>query len=93
MERPKFESRHRKNIFLFFKMSTMSPGLSQPAMQWVWGYNPGGRVDRGMGIDYSPSSSDEVKNEWSYTSTPLVRIRGVGRDRCTFHTTRIHSFI
>jgi len=43
-------------------------------------------VDRGVRIDHSPSPSDEVKNEWSYTSTPSVRIHGVDRDKCTFHT-------
>jgi len=91
MERPKLESRHRNYIFLFFNMSRMSPGLTQPTIQWVWGYNPGGRVDRAVRINYLPSSSDEVKNEWSYTSTPSVRIHGVGRDRCTFHTTRIRA--
>jgi hypothetical protein len=43
MDRPVFESRQRKEIFLFFNVSRMSPGLTQ---QWVWGYTPGGRVDR-----------------------------------------------
>lgn len=47
MDRPEFESRQRKNIFLSFNMSRMSPGLTQSAMQWVWWYTPGGRVDRG----------------------------------------------
>jgi hypothetical protein len=91
MERPQFESRHRKDIFLFFKMSRMTRGLTQTAMQWVWGYNSAGGVDRRVRINYSPSSSDEVKNEWSYTATPSVRIHGVCRDRCTFHTTRIRA--
>ena len=30
--------------------------------------------------DHSPPSSIEVKNEWSYTSTPLVYLLGMDRD-------------
>jgi hypothetical protein len=29
------------------------------------------------GADYSPPSSAEVKNAWSYTSTPPIRLHGV----------------
>jgi hypothetical protein len=32
---------------------------------------PGSEADR------SPASSAEVKNEWSYTSTPPIRLHGV----------------
>ena len=32
----------------------------------------------------NPPSSVEVKNEWSYTSTPFIRFRGVGSDIFTF---------
>jgi hypothetical protein len=37
-----------------------------------------------MGVNHSPPPSDEVKNEWSYTSASLY---GVERDRftCTFY--------
>ena len=55
------------------------------------GVQTGGSLDRRVRINYSPSSSDEVKNEWSYTATSSVRIHGVGRDRCTFHTTGIRA--
>jgi hypothetical protein len=34
-----------------------------------------------MGLDHSPPSSAEVKNEWSYTSTPLIYLLNVDRDR------------
>jgi hypothetical protein len=47
MDRPDFEFRQRKEFFLFFNMSRTSPRLTQFAMQWVWGYTPGGRVHRG----------------------------------------------
>jgi len=28
-------------------------------------------------VDHSPPSSSEVKNAWSYTSTPPIRLHGV----------------
>jgi hypothetical protein len=31
----------------------------------------------GREADHSPSSSAEVKNAWSYTSIPLIRLHGV----------------
>ena len=34
--------------------------------------------------DHSPQSVGEVKNEWSYISTPFVRRHGVGSDNSTF---------
>ena len=37
---PKFESQHRKYIFLFFKTFRMSPGLTQPAIMGM-GVQPG----------------------------------------------------
>ena len=32
----------------------------------------------------TPPSSAKDKNEWSYTSTPPARLRGVGRDKLAF---------
>jgi hypothetical protein len=32
----------------------------------------------GREADHSPPSSAEVKNAWSYTSTPTIRLHGVG---------------
>jgi len=29
-------------------------------------------------------SNPDVKNEWSYTSTPLVCLNGIAREFCTF---------
>jgi hypothetical protein len=37
---------------------------------------PGGKRP-GREADHSPPSSAEVKNVWSYTSTPPVRLHGV----------------
>jgi hypothetical protein len=40
---------------------------------------PGGKADGSGGdVKYSPLSSAEVKNEWRYTATPLIRLHGVG---------------
>jgi hypothetical protein len=38
---------------------------------------PGGVKRPGREADHSPPSSAEVKNAWSYTSTPPIRIHGV----------------
>jgi hypothetical protein len=40
---------------------------------------PMGTVDSfpGREADHSPPSSAEVKNAWSYTSTPAIRLNGV----------------
>jgi len=39
---------------------------------------------QGREVDPSPPSSDEVKKEWSYTSTPPIRLHGLDRDNFTF---------
>jgi len=41
----------------------------------------------GHEINHSPPSSAEVKNDWSYTSTPLVCLCGMDRENCTCLTT------
>jgi hypothetical protein len=37
----------------------------------------------GVEIDHSPSSSAEIKNEWSYASTSPVCLHSVHRDKFT----------
>jgi hypothetical protein len=39
----------------------------------------------GLGVDHSPPSRAEVKNEWSYTSIPLYDFKPSRRDKCTFY--------
>ena len=36
-------------------------------------------------VDYSPPSSAEIKNEWSYASIPPIRLHGVNRDHFIFY--------
>jgi hypothetical protein len=65
-----FYSRRGLGIFLFTTASRMALGPTQPPIQWVTGVLSL-RIKRpGRETDHSPPSSAEVKNEWSYTSTP-----------------------
>jgi len=40
---------------------------------------------------YSPASTVKVKNVWSHTSTPSVRLHSVYRHSCTLHSVYRHS--
>jgi hypothetical protein len=65
-----FDSRRGLGIFLFTTVSRMALGPTQPPIQWIprvlsLGVKRPERED-----DHSPPSSAEVKNAWSYTSTP-----------------------
>jgi hypothetical protein len=51
----------------------------------------GKRSERGA--DHSPTSSAQVKNEWSYTSTHRVCVHGVVRNSFTFTFTQEHGFV
>jgi len=45
-------------------------------------------------VDYLPPPSVEVKNEWSYTSTPAICLCGVDRDSFSFFDlTQIVEFV
>jgi hypothetical protein len=66
-----FYSRRGLGIFLFTTASRTALGLTQPPIQWVRGALSLGAKWPGHEADNSPPSSPEVKNAWSYTSTPL----------------------
>jgi hypothetical protein len=72
-----FDSRRGLGIFFFTTVSRTALGPAQPPIQWV----PGAlslEVKRlGREADHSPPNSTEVKNAWSYTSTPPIRLHGV----------------
>jgi hypothetical protein len=57
-------------IFHFTTASRTALGPTQPPIQRVpWALSPGVKRPR-READHSPPSSSEVKNAWSYTSTP-----------------------
>jgi hypothetical protein len=72
-----FESRQRLGIFLFTTASRLALGPTQPPIQLVPGALSLGVKQPGREADHSPQSSDEVKNVWSYTSAPILRLNGV----------------
>jgi len=72
-----FESRQGLGIFLFTIASRPALGPTQPHMQWVPSALSLGVKRPGREADYSHPSSADVKNVWSYTSTPPVRVHGV----------------
>jgi hypothetical protein len=57
-------------IFLFTTASRTALGFTQPPIQWVPGVLSLGVKRPGREADHSHPSSAEVKNAWSYTSTP-----------------------
>jgi hypothetical protein len=79
-----FESRRGLGIFLLNTASRTVLGPSQPPIQWLPGALSLGLKQPGREADHSPPSSAEVKNAWSYSSTPqydfmawcLVKHRG-----------------
>jgi hypothetical protein len=65
-----FESRQGLGIFLFTTASRPALGPIQPPIQWVPGADSHGVKRPGREAHHSPPSSAEIKNVWSYTSTP-----------------------
>jgi hypothetical protein len=72
-----FDSPQGPGIFLFTTVSRTALGPILPPIQWVLGALSL-RVKRpGRTADHLPSSNVEVKNAWSYTSTPPIRLHGL----------------
>jgi hypothetical protein len=72
-----FDSRRGLGIFLLTTVSRMALGPNQPPIQGVPGALSLGVKRPVREADHSPPSSAEVKNAWSYTSTPSVRLHVV----------------
>ena len=60
------------NIFHISKMSQLLLWSPQPSLQWVLGFIC--PWIRRAGRDHQPSSSANVKNEWSFTNTLCVSL-------------------
>jgi hypothetical protein len=52
-------------------------GLTESPIQWVFGCLSQEVKWPVCETDHSPPSSAEVKNVWSYTSTPLIHLNDV----------------
>jgi hypothetical protein len=63
--------------FLFNSVSRTALGPTQPPIQWIPGALSLGVKRPGREADHSRPSSVEVKNAWSYTCTPPIRLHGV----------------
>jgi hypothetical protein len=72
-------AKHRNKI-LSLPITTASRTAlepTQPPIQWVPGALSLGIKQPWREADHSPPSSADVKNAWSYTSTPPVCLHGV----------------
>jgi hypothetical protein len=78
-----FDSWWGLGIFLYTTMPRMALGPIPPPVQWVPGALSLEVKWPGREADHSLLSSAEVKNEWSYTSTPPIRLRGMARSEST----------
>jgi hypothetical protein len=73
----RFDSRRGLRIFLFTTASSPALGPIQAPIQWVPGALSLGIKWPGRETDHSPPSGAEVKNAWSYTSTPPIHLHDV----------------
>jgi hypothetical protein len=67
--------KHKDNFTFTASRTALEP--THPPIQWVRGAISLGVKRPGREADQSPPSSAEVKNAWSYTSTPPIRLHGV----------------
>jgi hypothetical protein len=72
-----FDSQRGLGIFLFTNASRTALEPTQPPIQWVPGALSLGLKRSGREADYTLPFSAEVKNAWSYTSTPPKRLHGM----------------
>jgi hypothetical protein len=69
----------RQGLGIFFLTTASRPALehTQPPNQWESEALSVGVKRSGRETDHSPPSSSEIKNAWSYNSTPQIRLHGV----------------
>jgi hypothetical protein len=89
-----FDSQRGLETFLFTTASRTALGPTQPPIQWVPGTLSLGVKRLGREADHLRPSSVEVKNAWSYTSTPqyafMVWCLVKQRDTFTFMSAVLH---
>lgn len=68
-----------QEILLFSKLSRLALGPTQPPIQFVLGVKQPGHE-----VKHSPPLVLRVKNEWHRTSTFLIHLHGVDREKFTF---------
>ena len=73
----------RARVSLYSKPSRPALGPTNPQFNRYWVFS-GGDV-AGREVNHSPTSSVEVKNEWSCASIPGIRLRGVERENAAFN--------
>jgi hypothetical protein len=77
--------RYRYGIyFSSFKFVHAVLRLTQPSIQWVPNFSPQRVKLPGREVCNSRPSNAEVRNEWSYTSTPPIHHYGVYKDSLPF---------
>ena len=76
---PLFESLEGQGIFRFSKASRPDLGHTSVRNQWVLVSFSAGYNGWGCDVDRSPPSNAEVKNEWRFTSIPLICLHCVDR--------------
>jgi len=80
-------------IFLFITTSRPAPRPTQPPIQWVTGTLSLGIKRPGSEADYSPPFRVEVKNAWSFTSTPQYIFMGWCLVKHSDNFTLLHLFV
>ena len=79
-----FESQKVLRIFIFSETSIPALGYTQRCTQWVPEFFSGVKW-LGREPDHSPSSAEvRLRNEWSCTPTPPIRLQGVDRGNIAF---------
>jgi hypothetical protein len=75
--RPGFKSRKGLGFSVLATASRSTLGSTDPPIQWVLSVISAGVKRPEHEADHSSQLSAEVKNAWSFTSTPPLRLQGL----------------
>jgi hypothetical protein len=84
MDDPGFEFRKVQEIFSLLRNVQTGGGAYPTSYSMRTVVLPRQKKRRRRVVEHSPSSSAEVRNEWSYTSTAFIFLHGVDRDNFVF---------